>query len=164
MNQGREQEVVRLGAVLDFMQLLWAVDHSLQTTSKRMKSTLKVTGPQRLVIRIVGRLPGISAGRLASILHVHPSTLTGVLRRLEAGKALTRKVDPADGRRALFSLTAKGREIDACQSGTVEAAVRRALARCNPRDVAAASRVLRTLADELARDLPARRKKVPAAA
>jgi DNA-binding MarR family transcriptional regulator len=164
MNQEREQEVVRLGAVLDFMQLLWAVDHSLQTASKRMKSTLRVTGPQRLVVRIVGRLPGISAGRLASILRVHPSTLTGVLRRLEAGQALSRRGDPTDGRRALFSLTAKGREIDACQSGTIEAAVRRALVRSSPRDITAASRVLGTLADELAREVPVRRKKGSTAA
>ena len=67
------------------MRLLWAVDHGLQRRSKRMAATLGVTGPQRLVIRIVGRFPGISAGRLASILHLHPSTLTGILRRLERG-------------------------------------------------------------------------------
>ena len=155
-------EELHLGAVLEFMQLLWAVDHSLQTTSKRMKSTIRVTGPQRLVIRIVGRKPGISAGQLARILLVHPSTLTGVLHRLEASKAISRKADPSDGRRALFSLTAKGRGIDACQSGTIEAAVRRALARSGSRDVSASARVLRALADELARDLPMRRRRVAA--
>src|SRR5206468_4578402 len=64
-----------LGAVLDFMRLLWAVDHALQSASKRMEATFGVTGPQRLVVRIVGRFPGIAAGRVAQILHVHPSTL-----------------------------------------------------------------------------------------
>ena len=71
-----------LGAVLDFMRRLWALDHALQSISKRMETTLGLTGPQRLVIRIVGHSPGISAGKLAELMHVHHSTLTGVLGRL----------------------------------------------------------------------------------
>src|SRR2546421_7190843 len=50
-----------------------------------------LTGPQRLVMRIVGRFPGIAAGRVAQILHVHPSTLTGILKRLEARGLLQRR-------------------------------------------------------------------------
>src|SRR5438046_6523104 len=88
-----------LGAVLDFMRLLSAVDHALQSASKRMESTFGLTGPQRLVVRIVGRFPGIAAGRIATILHVHPSTLTGVLKRLEARGVLQRRPDPRDARR-----------------------------------------------------------------
>src|SRR5688572_10921067 len=72
-----------LGDVLDFMRLLWAVDHALQQRSKQMLQTHGITGPQRLVLRVVGRYPGIAAGELANVLHVHPSTLTGVLKRLE---------------------------------------------------------------------------------
>jgi MarR family transcriptional regulator, organic hydroperoxide resistance regulator len=69
--------------VLRFLELLWAVAHGLERTSKRMTRDLGVTGPQRLVLRVVGLFPGMSAGELAGILHVHASTLTGVLRRLE---------------------------------------------------------------------------------
>src|SRR5213075_940670 len=101
-----------LGAVLDFMRLLWAVDHSLQSASKRMEATYGITGPQRLVVRIVGRFPGIAAGRVAEILHVHPSTLTGILKRLEQRGILQRRTDPRDARRALFSLTPKGKKLD----------------------------------------------------
>jgi DNA-binding MarR family transcriptional regulator len=151
-------ESVHLGPVLDFMQLLWGLDHNLQTTSKRMSATLSVTEPQRLVVRIAGRAPNISAGGLARILRVHPSTLTGVLRRLEQAKVIKRIVDPSDARRALFNLTAKGRAIDASQSGSVEAAVRRTLQRCSAAEVAAASRLLKTLAEELAKESIARRK------
>jgi MarR family transcriptional regulator, organic hydroperoxide resistance regulator len=141
-----------LGDVLDFMRLLWAVDHALQSTSKRMESRLGVTGPQRLVIRIVGRSPGISAGELADIMHVHPSTLTGVLKRLENRGVLTRKPDPADARRALFGLTAKGKELDQQRTGTVEAAVRRALARIEPNQLATTATALGILASELEKD------------
>ena len=123
------EEGADLGPVLEFMKQLWAVDHGLQTISKRLESAHGITGPQRLVVRIVGRTPGISAGALAQILRMHPSTLTGILRRLETRGVLTRKSDPNDARRALFALTARGRKVDTLKTGTVEAAVRRVLAR-----------------------------------
>ncbi len=138
-----------LGRVLEFMRLLWAVDHGLTQISKRMERTLGVTGPQRLVVRFVGRQPGISAGALAEMLHVHPSTLTGVLRRLVERGELERYRDPADARRALFRLTRKGRSVDAVRSGTVESRVRGALAPLSDEDVAATTRVLTRLADAL---------------
>src|SRR2546426_5470996 len=116
-----------LGAVLDFLRLLWAVDHALQSASKRMESNFGMTGPQRLVMRIVGRFPGIAAGRVAEILHVHPSTLTGILKRLESRGLLQRRTDPRDARRALFMLTPKGRKLDTVRTGIVEQAVRRGL-------------------------------------
>ncbi|MDI1478802.1 MarR family transcriptional regulator [Polyangium sp. y55x31] len=136
----------KLGEVLDFMRLLWAVDHALQSMSKRMEASLGVTGPQRLVIRIVGRFPGISAGELASVLHIHPSTLTGILKRLEARSIIGRKPDPDDARRALFELTARGRELDGLKIGTVEATVRRSLSKLPPRKVSSARDVLGSLA------------------
>ncbi|HUJ24719.1 MAG TPA: MarR family transcriptional regulator, partial [Myxococcales bacterium] len=104
--------------------------------------------PQRLVVRIVGRFPGIAAGRVAEILHVHPSTLTGILKRLEGRGILQRKADPRDARRALFSLTPKGRKLDTIRTGAVEQAVRRVLA-VDPSKVAAAQEILAALSHEL---------------
>src|SRR4029077_12772985 len=96
------------------------------------------------------RFPGISAGALADVLHVHPSTLTGVLRRLETRGMLVRRSDPRDARRALFGLTPRGRKMDTLRTGTVEQAVRRVLARL-PEDLVAAEHILSPLAAELAR-------------
>lgn len=118
-----------LGPVLDYMQALWALDHALQSASKRMEKSLGVTAPQRLVVRILGRFPGISAGEVSEILRLHPSTLTGILKRLQARRLVARKVDPNDARRALLGLTAAGRAVDRARTGTVEAAVRNALKR-----------------------------------
>jgi MarR family transcriptional regulator, organic hydroperoxide resistance regulator len=138
-----------LGEVLEFMRLLWAVDHGLQSTSKRMESTLGLTGPQRLVLRLVGRFPGITAGRLAHIMHVHPSTLTGVLKRMEKRGLLERKSDPLDGRKALFALTEAGRVLDIPSEGTVENAVQRAISRMPRARLENAQEVLMALAQEL---------------
>jgi DNA-binding MarR family transcriptional regulator len=140
-----------LGGVLQFMQSLWAVDHELQSASKRLEADAGVTGPQRLVIRIVGRFPDLTAGEVSEILRLHPSTLTGVLKRLADHGLVERRPDPADGRRVRLRLTARGRAVDAVRGGTVESAVRRALGRLPPRSVDAARDVLELLATELAR-------------
>lgn len=145
-----------LGEVLDFMRLLWAVDHALQQRSKQMLLSVGVTGPQRLVLRVVGRYPGIAAGELANVLHVHPSTLTGVLKRLERQRLIERTRDPADGRRSLLVLSARGKKLDASKGGTIELSVRKALEQLPASQVAAAGNVLRALAGHLDPEPPAR--------
>lgn len=135
--------------VLQFMRLLWAVAHGLGKTSKRMSGDLGVTGPQRLVLRVVGLFPGASAGRVAAILHVHPSTLTGVLQRLITQGLLARVDDPRDRRRAVLRLTAAGARANRVSRGTVESAIAAALEDVNDRDRLATRRVLARLAGHL---------------
>ncbi|MGH9373245.1 MAG: MarR family winged helix-turn-helix transcriptional regulator [Vicinamibacterales bacterium] len=114
-----------------------------------MSATLGVTGPQRLVLRVVGIFPGVSAGGIAGILHVHPSTLTGILHRLVRQKLLARSAHPDDRRRLVLHLTRRGERVNALTSETAEAAVARALQSIGPRDAAATRRALTTIADRL---------------
>jgi DNA-binding MarR family transcriptional regulator len=145
-------EAAQLGPVLEFLRSLWALDHALQRASKRMTLAIGVTGPQRLVVRIVGRFPGISAGELARVMHVHPSTLTGVLDRLEKRRLIRRVSDPRDARRSLFRLTAAGERIDATLAGTIEGFVKDVLER-TPRDRWTAAE---TVINEITRELQER--------
>jgi DNA-binding MarR family transcriptional regulator len=142
-----------IGETLRFMQQLWELAHALEVSSKRMGRTIGVTGPQRLVIRVVGQAPGITARDLADVMGIHPSTLTGILARLDRQRFLVRTVDPDDRRVARFKLTAAGRKIDRTRKGTVEAAVRRALARADDPTVATTSRLLQLLVGELTREV-----------
>jgi MarR family transcriptional regulator, organic hydroperoxide resistance regulator len=138
-----------LGEVLDFLRVIWAVDHGLHRASKRAELELGVTGPQRLVLRIAGRFPGIPAGHLAELLHLHPSTLTGVLQRLEAQGLLRRRVDPRDARRSLLGLTEKGRRFDLRTAGAEETAIAATLARTAPEKLKAAREVLESISSIL---------------
>jgi DNA-binding MarR family transcriptional regulator len=142
-------EPVKLGSVLDFLRLLWAVDHALQSRSKQMVSALGITGPQRLTLRIVGKFPGVTATELAAILHLHKSTLSGILERLERRGLLRRAASREDARRVRLTLTPSGRRLNRVQNGTVEAAARRVLARIPARDLATAAAVLEQIATEL---------------
>jgi DNA-binding MarR family transcriptional regulator len=75
-----------------------------------------------------------------------------VLARLEVRGFLARKPAPEDRRRAVLTLTAAGKRLDNTQAGTVEAAVRRALARMSDTEIAATRRVIGEVARELGGD------------
>lgn len=139
------------GETLQFMQRMWELMHALDVRSKRMVKSVGVTGPQRLVIRIIGQKPNQTASEIATMLGKHPSTLTGVLARLQARGMITRAADPDDRRRARFGLTAGGKKIDKLQKGTVEAAVRRALGRVDDHKVEGMRETLAVLVEELGR-------------
>jgi DNA-binding MarR family transcriptional regulator len=137
-------------AALEFMRLMWAVDHELQSVSKRMLGRLGLTAPQRLAVRFIGRQPGLTAGVLAGLLHLDPGTITGIVKRLEQAGLVTRERNAGDTRLMHLSLTDTGRTLNRRRRGTVEAAVCRVLAATDVSEVEAAGRVLKRLAIELA--------------
>src|ERR1700726_1444538 len=131
-----------LDPVLDFLRLLWSIEHGLQRMAKGMEAELGITGPQRLVLRVVGQFPGLSAGELAHIVRLHPSTITGILQRLVTRGLLARERDPGDSRRARLRLKPRAVEYTRTSPGTVEKAVRQALNRVGASNVRAARTVL----------------------
>jgi DNA-binding MarR family transcriptional regulator len=131
-----------LDPTLDFMRLLWSIEHHLQSTSKLMASRLGITGPQRLVLKVVAQYPGISAKDVANIVRLHPSTITGVLQRLTKKGLLLRAPDPVDTRRVRLRVQPRARRFTKRAKGTVESAVERALARVPAASVRGAREVL----------------------
>lgn len=117
--------------------------------SKRMENEIGITGPQRLVLRVVGQFPDLSAGELAHIVRLHPSTITGILQRLVARGLLDRQRDPDDARRARLRLKPGALAYTRSSRGTVEKAVRQALERAGAANVRAARKVLAEVADRL---------------
>lgn len=131
---------------------LWRANHELELLSKRMIRTLGVTGPQRMVLRIVSRRPGISATGICTAARIHASTLTGILERLVRRGLLERGRDEEDGRRARFHLTDAGRHITEQRRGTVESAMAASLAALSPEERAGVRRWLDAFADALERE------------
>ena len=131
-----------LDPILDFMRLLWSVEHGLERMSKKMENEIGITGPQRLVLRVVGQFPGLSASELAHIVRLHPSTITGILQRLVAGGWLERRTDPSDTRRVQLRLKPHAVPYTKTTRGTIEKAVRKALENVGRSKVNAAREVL----------------------
>lgn len=117
--------------------------------SKRMLARFGMTGSQRFVMRIVSLEEGISAGEVAARLHQHPSTLTGVLRRLVDAGWLLREIAPEDHRRTRLKATPAGKAAVTRCTGTTEEAVNRALAGMNDEEIAVLCKALDRLASEL---------------
>ena len=141
----------RLPEVLEFMQVMWRVVHGFEQRSKLMAARTGVTGPQRLVVRLVALHPGISATELASLLHLHPSTVTGVLQRLARQGLLIREAHADDRRRAVLTLSARGRRVNRRAAGTVEFDIGRVLRRLSAQDRGCARRVLEAIAARVER-------------
>ncbi len=134
---------------LDVVRALWAVHHALERASERMEARIGITATQRIVIRTLGRYPGMMPGQLAEALGVHPGTTSGQLRRLEARGLITRLRDPRDARRVMLGLTEAGRAYDRPMEGTVEQAVQTAIASVDPRRIEATVEVLQEICRSL---------------
>jgi len=140
-----------LGPALDFLERTWRVNHAMQRVSNRMARDLGLTGPQRLVVRCIGKYPGIPASQLATILHLDRGTISSALNRLEKRGLIERRADPGDGRRVTLGLTREGRAIDLPTAHTIEDSVEQLLTKVSDSDRQATMRVLAMLAEALER-------------
>jgi DNA-binding MarR family transcriptional regulator len=147
MNEPLEE--LPLDPALGFLQCLWELNHSLQRLSRRMERRLGISAPQRLIVRCVGKYPGMTAGQLAAMLHLDPGTVSAALRRLERQNLLRRRRDARDRRRVVLGLTPEGRALDILQVGTVEWAVVQLLDTSAKSEIATTRSVLRRLSASL---------------
>ncbi len=136
--------------VLEFIRLMWSVDHELQRVSKRMVTRMGLTAPQRLALRFIGIRPGLTPGALADLLHVHPGTVTGFVHQLEELGLIGIRRSDEDTRRLHLELTSRGRVVNRRRTGTVESAVRRVVGGLTKSELRHASDTMRRLAAELA--------------
>lgn len=135
--------------VLEVMQVLWALAHALEARSKRMQRDLGITGPQRLLLRVVGELPGCAPGAAARRLSLNPGTVSRLVAGLERRKLVRREMDQGDARKQRLTLTARGKTLNGQHRGTVEGAVREALAGAPPSEVRLARKFIRRLTESL---------------
>jgi DNA-binding MarR family transcriptional regulator len=153
----QEKKVDRpaLTPALEFLENVWRLNHALERTSMRMESTLGITAQQRLIIRFVGKYPGMTSGQLATLLHLDPGTISTSLGRLERKGLLERRQDHRDKRCVTLGLTTAGRALDKPMRGTIEHAVERLLESTDSQEIDVARRMLGRLAELLAEEVDA---------
>jgi DNA-binding MarR family transcriptional regulator len=95
--------------------------------SKAILRKTGFSGPQVWALTILRTEPGLSLGELADRLFAHPSTVSGIVDRLERRGAIRRAVDPLDGRGIRLSLTALGRRLLRRSPSPFQVGLRRAL-------------------------------------
>ncbi|MFT4117128.1 MarR family winged helix-turn-helix transcriptional regulator [Bradyrhizobium sp.] len=78
---------------------------------KPMLDELGVTYPQYLVLSALWERDGQTISEIAERLALEPSTITPLMKRLEAARFVTRQRNPDDERQVHVHLTDKGRKL-----------------------------------------------------
>ena len=66
---------------------------------------------EALVLLTFSRAGSLPLGKMGERLQVHPTSVTSIVRRLEAAGLVTRRAHPEDGRAVLAEITAAGRDL-----------------------------------------------------
>lgn len=138
-----------LTPALEFMRTLWQLNHALERLSKRMETNLGVTAQQRMIVRCIGKFPGITSAELARQLHLDPGTISIALGRLEKKGLVKREKNDVDRRRVMLRLSPKGRGLDQPAKATVELAVEELLTASGKRSIDTTRAVLADLTRRL---------------
>ena len=106
---GKKSNLLDLDA--QFCFAVYSAGHALNRAYKPLLDALGVTYPQYLVLLTLWAEDGQSVGSVGARLMLESSTLTPLLKRLEAAGLIRRERNPADERQVFIRLTPKGRRL-----------------------------------------------------
>jgi DNA-binding MarR family transcriptional regulator len=115
---------------------LYAASRAVTTRYRPLLDTLGLTYPQYLVMLVLWEQDSISVSDLGAALHLESSTLSPLLKRLEAGGLLRRERRPEDERSVAVRLTEAGVQLRD-KARTVPVAIGRAMGLTAEQDTAA---------------------------
>ncbi|MEI2416083.1 MarR family transcriptional regulator [Orrella sp. JC864] len=90
---------------------IYSAGIAVQRIYKPLLDRLGLTYPQYLVLNVLWAGDGQTVGAIAEKLALEPSTLTPLLKRLEAAGLVQRTRNPANERQVLVALTGPGRDL-----------------------------------------------------
>ena len=93
---------------------LYSASHAMQHAYRPLLEPLRLTYPQYLVLRALWSAAGpLAVGDIGTEVHLESSTLTPLLKRMEAAGLVRRNRDTGDERRVLIALTETGAALEA---------------------------------------------------
>lgn len=90
---------------------LYATSMAINRLYKPLLDDLGVTYPQYLVLNTLWEIDGQTIGGIAARLALEPSTITPLIKRLEAAGFVTRQRSPSDERLVHVHLASAGRRL-----------------------------------------------------
>ena len=90
---------------------LYGASIAINRAYKPMLDELGLTYPQYLVLHTLWEADGLTIGAIAERLSLEPSTITPLMKRLEAAGFVTRQRNPEDERQVQVRLTDLGRQM-----------------------------------------------------
>jgi DNA-binding MarR family transcriptional regulator len=126
---------------------IYSAGIAIQRLYKPMLDELGLTYPQYLVLNVLWREDGQTVGRIADQLALESSTLTPLLKRLDAAGLVHRARNPGNERQVVISLTDKGRVLKT-KAGCLGLSLLTASGR-SPEELGALNRSIRQLRDDV---------------
>jgi DNA-binding MarR family transcriptional regulator len=99
--------------ISETVRFLRRIFKAIQDYSQDVSNSFGITGPQLWALKIVSRHAGLALGDLSRKMYLHPSTVTGVIDRLESKGYVVRDRDSADRRVVKVKLTPAGQDLAA---------------------------------------------------
>jgi DNA-binding MarR family transcriptional regulator len=90
---------------------LYGASMAISRLYKPMLDAIGITYPQYLVLHALWEEDGRAVGAIAQRLALESSTITPLVKRLEAAGFVTRERNPADERQVQVRLTARGADL-----------------------------------------------------
>lgn len=128
---------------------LYGASMAVGRTYKPLLDQLGITYPQYLVLHVLWEKDGQSVGAIADRLALESSTVTPLVKRLEAAGLLTRERNPQDERQVLVRLTESGRTMREKSTCLAEALL--AASGFDVSQIAALNRLVQAFRDSLTR-------------
>jgi len=82
--------------------------HATRLHSRQLAAERQVTGPQLVCLQVLSEEGSLTSRRLAQHVHLDPSTMVGIVDRLESKGFLLRERSSRDRRAVLLNLTEAG--------------------------------------------------------
>ncbi|MBR0665449.1 MarR family transcriptional regulator [Roseomonas hellenica] len=128
---------------------IYSAGIAIQRVYKPLLDALGLTYPQYLVLNVLWREDGQTVGGIAERLALESSTLTPLLKRLEAAGLVRRTRNPLNERQVLVALTEAGRALRS-RAGCVGESLLAASGQ-SPAQLGALNREVRALRDAIYR-------------
>lgn len=93
------------------LQALRQVIRAVDSHSRQLFGQYRITGPQLITLLTVEKHEPVTASAIASNIHLSPSTVVGILDRLESKGLIRRNRDLKDRRLVWISLTEQGKVL-----------------------------------------------------
>jgi MarR family transcriptional regulator, organic hydroperoxide resistance regulator len=103
--------ITRDEVISDTVQALRRVFKAIQDYSQDVSDRLGITGPQLWALKTVFQTDGLSQTELSKKMYLHPSTVSGVVDRLENKGYVVRDRGIQDRRVIKVRLTAEGKNL-----------------------------------------------------
>jgi len=105
------RRVARDVAISEIMQSLRRIFKAIQDYSHEVSGKFGITGPQLWALKTLFQNESLSLTDLSERMYLHPSTITGVIDRLEKKGYVKRNRDKVDRRVIYVQLTDEGKRL-----------------------------------------------------